>query len=46
MIPKCDVTYRRHGSKIEHGIRGKFADTVGVVVGQGIAVRTGNYAKR
>jgi hypothetical protein len=23
----CDVTYRRHGQKIEHGNRGKFADT-------------------
>jgi hypothetical protein len=26
----CDVTYRRHGLKIERGIRGEFAETVGV----------------
>lgn len=29
----CDVTYRRHGLKIECGIRGEFAETVGVQAG-------------
>jgi hypothetical protein len=33
VIPMCDVTYRRHGLKIEHGIRGKFAETEGVQAG-------------
>jgi hypothetical protein len=40
VIPMCDVTYRRHRSKIGHGNQGKFADTVRVL--SRLGVRTPN----